>query len=177
MALIGQLASGHRQSPWRLKALMSAANRYLLVNQPDDYVPLYRAVYQDFPTSALAPLCHWKVTFQAYLRDQADAGRLLREHLTLYPAHSTTGAALYFLGRHLGARRRSHAARAPATGAWTEVFENHYYAMLARERLKGQFRPAGPIPASEAGSFVAAIKFNQPGKVATQAAARHSSAH
>src|ERR1035441_6242910 len=52
MSAVGQLAARYPQSPWRLKALMSAANRYLLLNRPQDYVPLYQAVYQDFPTAA-----------------------------------------------------------------------------------------------------------------------------
>src|ERR1035437_5958257 len=78
MSAVQQLAARYQQSPWRLKALGSAANRYLLLNRPEDYLPLYRAVYQDFPTAAPAALSHWKVTFQAYLHDRADASRLLR---------------------------------------------------------------------------------------------------
>src|ERR1019366_8603793 len=81
MSAVQQLAARYQQSPWRLKALGSAANRYLLLNRAEDYVPLYQAVYQDFPTAAPAALSHWKVTFQAYLHDRADASRLLREHV------------------------------------------------------------------------------------------------
>src|SRR5450759_2287305 len=85
MSAVRQLAARFQQSPWRLKALTSAANRYLLLNRPEDYVPLYQAVYQDFPTAAPAALSHWKVTFQAYLHDRADVSRLLREHVQQYP--------------------------------------------------------------------------------------------
>ena len=42
MSTLQQLAARYRQSPWRLKASTSAANRYLLSNRPDDYVPLYQ---------------------------------------------------------------------------------------------------------------------------------------
>src|ERR1035438_8999248 len=37
MSSVGQLAARYAQSPWRLKALTSAANRYLLLNRPQDY--------------------------------------------------------------------------------------------------------------------------------------------
>jgi len=47
MAALQRLAGRSPKSPWRLKALLSAANRYLLVNRSDDYVPLYRAAYED----------------------------------------------------------------------------------------------------------------------------------
>src|ERR1035441_7293352 len=69
-AALERLERHHPQSPWRLKALLSAANRYLLVNQPADFVPLDQAVYQDFPEAAEAAPSHWKVAFQAYLHDQ-----------------------------------------------------------------------------------------------------------
>src|ERR1035438_129785 len=132
MSAVQQLAARYQQSPWRLKALGSAANRYLLLNRPEDYVPLNQAVYQDFPTAAQAAQSHWKVTFQAYLHDGADASRLLREHPRQYPGHSTAGGALYFLGRHLERSGDGAGARACYQKLATAL-ENHYYAMLARE--------------------------------------------
>jgi len=164
-AMLKQLGARHKDSPWRLKALISAANRYLLLNRPDDYVPLNRAVYQDFPASPSAALSHWKVTFQAYLHDQPDAGRLLREHLTRYPGHSTAGAALYFLGRQLERAGDNAGARASYLRL-TLVFENHYYAMQARDRLKA----IGSAPAGgEAGEWIAALKFASPARVTNDA--------
>ena len=168
MSAVGQLAARHKQSPWRLKALTSAANRYLLSNRPDDYVPLYLAICQDFPTAAQAAQSHWKVTFQAYLHDAADANRLLREHLRQYPGHSTAGAALYFLGRTL--ERSGDAAGARVCyQKLASTFENHYYAMLARERLKAAV-PTGTAP-GELVQFVGGIRFTTPGAVATESAA------
>ena len=118
MSTVQQLAARFRQSPWRLKALTSAANRYLLLNRPENYVPLYQAVYQDFPAAPPAALSHWKVTFQAYLHDREDASRLLREHLRQYSGHSSAGAALYFLGRRLERYGRCRPGRAPAIRSW-----------------------------------------------------------
>jgi soluble lytic murein transglycosylase len=172
MSAVRQLAARYKQSPWRLKALTSAANRYLLLNRPEDYVPLNQAVYQDFPTAAPAALSHWKVTFQAYLHDRADASRLLREHLRQYPGHSTAGAALYFLGRHLDRSGDVTGARACYQRLAT-AFENHYYAMLARERLKTATPAAATAaaPPGEIAQFVAGIRFSAPAPVATGAAA------
>jgi soluble lytic murein transglycosylase len=171
MSAVEQLAARYPQSPWRLKALMSAANRYLLLNRPEEYVPLFQAVYRDFPTAAPAALSHWKVTFQAYLHDRADASRLLREHLLQYPWHSTAGAALYFLGRQLERSGDVAGARACYQKLAT-AFENHYYAMLARERLKAAGPAAAPTAAPAAGiaQFLAAIRFFAPAPVATETA-------
>jgi len=167
MSAVQQLAARYQQSPWRLKALGSAANRYLLLNRAEDYVPLYQAVYLDFPTAAPAALSHWKVTFQAYLHDRADASRLLREHVQQYPGHSTAGAALYFLGRQLERSGDVAGARA-CYQKLAAAFENHYYAMLARERLKATAPTAAP--AGEIAQFVAAIRFSAPAPVATETA-------
>src|ERR1035441_2905605 len=172
MSAVGQLAARYRQSPWRLKALTSAANRYLLLNRPHDYVPLYTAVYQDFPTAAPAAQSHWKVAFQAYLHDGADASRLLREHVKQYPGHSTAGAALYFLGRRLERSGDVGGARV-CYQKLAAALENHYYAMLARERLKaaGPSKPPAAAASSEIAQFVAGIRFSAPAPVATGAAA------
>jgi len=163
-----QLAARHRQSQWRLKALGSAGNRYLLLNRPEDYVPLYQAAYQDFPTAATAPLSHWKVTFQAYLHDRADAPVLLREHLRQYPGHSTAGASLYFLGRQLERSGDSAGGRA-CYQRLAAAFENHYYAMLARERLKSV--PAAGAAPAEVTQFLAGIRLPAASPVATAAVA------
>ena len=171
MSAVGQLAARYPQSPWRLKALMSAANRYLLLNRPQDYVPLYQAVYQDFPTAAPAALSHWKVTFQAYLHDAADASHLLREHLRQYPGHSTAGAALYFLGRHLERSGNVAGARI-CYRKLAAALENHYYAMLARGRLKATGpSAAAPGATGEIAPFVSGIRFTAPAPMPTGAAA------
>src|SRR5262249_43922249 len=129
-----RLAAVYSKSPWRLKALTSAANRYLLINRPDEFVPLYRAIYEDFPTASIAPLAHWKVTFQAWLHNQLDAPMLLREHLRMYPTHYTAGGSLYFLGRSFEQAHDYASARA-CYQRLSRAFENQYYAMLARKRL------------------------------------------
>jgi soluble lytic murein transglycosylase len=135
MSIVKRLEQTYRQSPWRLKALVSAANGYLLQNRPDDFVPLYRTAYQDFPLDPLAPTAHWKVTFQAYLAGQKEADELLREHLRQYPGHATAGAALYFLARLAESQNDTASARTYYVRL-DAAFPNTYYGMLARGRLE-----------------------------------------
>jgi soluble lytic murein transglycosylase len=155
LSAIKRLAEEYPKSPWRLKALVTAASRFLLVNRPDDYLPLYRAAWQDFPNEPIAGLCHWKVTFYAYLHDASDAGDLLREHLRGYPNHATAGAALYFLGRRAERAGDFSTARAYYQRI-VHAFENHYYAILARDRLKvAAVAAAGPSAETE--KFLAGV--------------------
>jgi soluble lytic murein transglycosylase len=166
---LDQLARNYTRSPWRLKALSSAANRYLLVNQPADFVPLDRAIYQDFPAALQAPLAHWKVAFQSYLSNSADAADLLREHLKNYYGHSTIGASLYFLGRSMERSGDRSAARA-CYQRLAGSFENHYYAMLARERLQAPEIVGASAPSSSSGisQFLGSLKFGSAAPVSSQ---------
>jgi soluble lytic murein transglycosylase len=160
------LDAKHPKSPWRLKALVSQANRFLVANRVNDYLPLYKAVYEGFPTDAAAPASHWKIAFHAYQHDQDDAVRLLQVHMESYASHGTAGAALYFLGRiH---ERRNHAADARVYyQRLAEAFQNSYYAMLARGRLQApEMRKPGA--ADETAKFLAALKLPQPKPVPTQ---------
>ena len=126
-------------------------------------MPLYQAVYQDFPAEPLAGLAHWKVTFQAYLHDKADAAAsAARAPAQLSGArHRRRGAVLP------GAARRSSTATAASARACyqrlSDVFQNHYYAMLARERLRGPRSRAPRHPPTRA-KFLAGAA---PGRGAT----------
>jgi soluble lytic murein transglycosylase len=148
--------SQYPASPWRLKGLISAANRYLLINRPADYVPLYKAAYENFPADPAAGLYHWKVTFQSYLHNALDSERMLRDHLLQYPQHNTAGAALYFLGRRMEQDGKPGAA-AVYYRRIAGTFPNHYYAMLSRERLR-EPSIAAAAPAPEAVAFAASLK-------------------
>jgi soluble lytic murein transglycosylase len=134
----------HGESPWRYKALTAAASRFLVTNQPDKYVPLYKAVYETFPDQPLAASSHWRVAWAAYIRRKHDARELLREHLERYPGHPSASAALYFLGRLAEAGPDYSAARAFYTRL-AALFPNYYYGILGRERVEQpQIVSAGP---------------------------------
>jgi soluble lytic murein transglycosylase len=131
---VKRLAKDYRLSAWRLKALVSAGNHYLLQNRSDMFESLYRAVYEDFPDDAMASYCHWKVTWSAYVQRRQDSGDLLREQLERYPADPRTGAALYFLGRLSEPAGDFPAARAYYARI-VSLYPNYYYSVRARERL------------------------------------------
>jgi soluble lytic murein transglycosylase len=168
-AAVEKLSALHPQSPWRLKAMVSAANRFLLGNRPDDYIPLYRAAYTDFPNDSGAGLYHWKVAFQSFLRDKPEAVNLLREHLQKFPKHATAGASLYFLARSFERSGDTAAARS-CYDALVRVFRNSYYAVLTRDRL-AQSPISNATGSAETEQFLTALLFNEPKPVPTDATA------
>jgi soluble lytic murein transglycosylase len=122
------------QSPWRLKALYSAGNRYLLQNRTDLYIPLYRACFDSFPQQPQADYCHWKVAWNSYIQRRPEAVELMREHLEKFPGSERASAALYFLGR----LAEGAGALDMAKAYYNEIIErypNHYYNDLAEKRL------------------------------------------
>src|SRR5438067_3986310 len=154
---VTQLGDRYPKSPWRAKAVVSAANRYLVTNRPDEYLPLYRAVFEDFPKDGSAALAHWKVAFEAYVRGRSDAAGLLREHVKNYPRHSTAGAALYFLGRSFENAQDAGGARA-CYDLLSHRLHNTYYGIQARERL-GAPPLTSATPAPEIEKFLAGLDF------------------
>jgi soluble lytic murein transglycosylase len=162
-AAMEQLDRLHPESNWRLQALLVTANPYLVTNQPEAYEPLYRACYETFPKSAEAADCHWKVTWEHYLRRRPDAGDLLREHLRLFPASNDSDAALYFLGRLAEAAHDSSSALAYYAEVARE-YPNYYFATQARDRLR-QLGAGAPSPA--ASQFLNSIAFPRRMRVET----------
>ena len=162
MEAVGKLGK-HGESPWRYKALVAAANRFLVTNQPDKYVALYKAVYESFPDQPLAASCHWRVAWAAYIRRRPEARELLREHLQRYPGHPTASAALYFLGRlaEAGPDHPDHNDYAAARAFYTRLaaqFPNYYYGLLARDRMT-QPQIAGAAASEKTAQFLRSIAF------------------
>jgi soluble lytic murein transglycosylase len=132
---ITQLGRQYPASGWRLKALIAAGNHYAMSNQASDYLPLFRAGYETFPSDPQAGYCHWKVAWYAYLNRRSEAGDLLREHLSRFPSSSYAAAALYFLGRLAEGVQDSAAAKAYYERT-VRNFPGYYYCDLAEERLR-----------------------------------------
>src|SRR5688500_8974853 len=93
------LARHHAKSRWRLQALVSAGNYFLLQNKSAEYEPIYRACADSFSAAAEAPYCHWKVAWVHYLQRRPTAENFLREHLERFPSSLNVPSALYLLGR------------------------------------------------------------------------------
>ncbi len=157
MEAVKKLAAKHSGSMWRYKALTTAANRFLVTNQPDKYVPLYKAVYETFPDQPTAASSHWRVAWTAYIRRRREARELLREHLQRYPGHPSASAALYYLGR-LAESDADYAAARSFYGTLTAQFPNYYYGILARARLS-QPPIAAAAPSEKVAAFLRPIGF------------------
>jgi soluble lytic murein transglycosylase len=144
--LLDQLERRHFGSEWRVRALVAAANGFLLENRADAYEPLYRACFEALPRQAEAALCHWKVAWAHYIRRKPDSADLLRAQVRLFPASTEASAALYFLGRLAEDARDPGAARAYYERAVRD-YSNLYYGILARDRL-AEVRAAAPSAAA-----------------------------
>jgi soluble lytic murein transglycosylase len=133
-AMAERLGQLYPTSPWRLKAVVAVANHYLVLNQMEQYEPLFRACYESFPQDPQAAVCHWKVVWGHYLRRRPEAVDLLRAHLRLFPAAESASAALYFLGRLAEDARDNKSARTYFDEVVHE-YPNQYYASQSREHL------------------------------------------
>jgi soluble lytic murein transglycosylase len=134
MDAIRQLGEQYPQSPWRLKALVSAGNRYLLTQDRAQYVPLYEAAAASFPGDSTAALCHWRVVWAAWLDHSPRRVRLLQEQVEKFPGDTHTSDALFFLAR--AAEQNSNFSMARVYYERLNTFYPHYYfGGLARERL------------------------------------------
>lgn len=130
-----QLASKYPRSKWRVDSLVNAAAYHVVANQAEAYEPLFRSCYADFPDSPRAPECHWRVTFNEYLRRGPNAASMLLAHTRAYPKSDHVPAALYFLGRLAEQSANPGSARAYFE-AVDRTYPNHYYAVLCRERMR-----------------------------------------
>ncbi len=157
-ASLRRLGDKYAKSGWRAKALFAAANHALAANRVDDALPLYKSVYTDFPRDGNAAVSHWKIAFHAFVRDPESAEGLLRAHLEKYPAHGTSGAAIYFLGR-LYERKGDAAAARACYRRLAERFPNGYYAILARDRLGGIASTPGGAYADNTAAFLGTLQF------------------
>ncbi len=135
MEAVKDLEAHYPKSPWLLKALGAAGNRYLVKNQREQYTPLYRAMADGFPPSSTTALGHWRVAWDAYLAERSETVTLMREQVERYPADSNASTALYFLGRLAESDNKPTVARAYYDRVSTQ-YPHFFYGVLARERLK-----------------------------------------
>jgi soluble lytic murein transglycosylase len=159
LATVKTLTGQYPQSPWRLKALVSAANCYLVQNRPDIYEPLYKAAYENFPSESVAPYCHWKVAWSDYVRRRPEAAGELREQLDRYPSDPRTSAAMYFLGRWSELDNDFASARAYYAKI-VDLYPNYYYATRARERLADP-KIVAAEPSAKVVQHLSAIAFGE----------------
>ncbi|MBX9599985.1 MAG: transglycosylase SLT domain-containing protein [Bryobacteraceae bacterium] len=142
------LARSHSTSPWRLEALIHAANEYVVSNDFANSAPLLRACAESFPKDPKSAYCHWKLAWNRYGSRADDSAEMLEEHIRRYPASDNVSAAWYFLGRLREARQDFASAKAIYEFI-DHRYPNYYYAVQARERLQDPALrriKAGPPP-------------------------------
>ena len=132
--LVDRLGRDFAGSRWYEEALFSAGNYYLLESDAERYTPYYRTLVERFPQGPYATGAHWKIAWRAYQDRSDQAGRLLEEHVRLFPQGPQSTAAVYWLGRLAEARADTVAARAFYRRLVTG-YPHYYHALLARERL------------------------------------------
>ena len=138
-ATLAALASAAPASGWRLRALGSASNLFLVHDDPRQW-STFTACAESFPNAREAPMCHWRAAWWAYRHHDAGAAQLLRQHLQLYPASEKAGAAVFYLGR-LAGRSGDGAAAVAWYRFLAHRYPNYYYTFVARpalERLEAQ---------------------------------------
>jgi soluble lytic murein transglycosylase len=134
MDAVHELGEKYPQSPWRLKALITAGNRYLLTQDRGQYVPLYQAAATSFPGESTAALCQWRVVWAAWLDHNSRRVTLLKEQVEKFPTDTHVSDALFFLGR-AEEQDGNFAAARTYYDRLNRYFPHYYYAGLARTRL------------------------------------------
>lgn len=163
------------ESPWRLKALISAGNRYLLTHDSARYTPLYIAAYQKFAPDQNTAYAHWKVTWEAYLKNTANAGTLLEEQIRKYPSDTRAASALYFLGR-MAEQANDFAAAREIYSTLLRVFPNYYYGVLAEAKL-AEKPIASAALTSESAQWLSTVDFPAKPDLNNDAATAVTKAH
>lgn len=140
---IKDLEQHYPKSVWRLKALVTAGNRYLATNEHDRFEPLFKAAYETFPADNSTAYCHWKVAWDAYMNARPERAALMREQVEDYPDDSRAGTALYYLGRMAEGDGKYGEARAYYERLSAQ-YPHYFYAVLARARIQGKVADAMP---------------------------------
>ncbi|HYO84506.1 MAG TPA: lytic transglycosylase domain-containing protein [Bryobacteraceae bacterium] len=132
----------HPKSRWTMEALTSWGNHWLLRNEAERFLPLYRRCADRFGND----YCHWKVVWHSWMSRKAEAKSAMEGYLTAFPEGDKAAAALYFLGRYSELAGR---------------FPMSWYAVLARSKVRTPLTPAQPDPTLWAASPVTRVRINR----------------
>jgi soluble lytic murein transglycosylase len=133
-SLAASMIPKDKSSRWRVEALVAMGNQALIDGDAGKQEKFYRACADSTSDSSYVPYCRWKLAFSAYRNRKANAFEDFLALVERHPSSTQASAALYFMGR------LAESAKNPVTAKSfylriNENFANHYYAVLARERL------------------------------------------
>jgi soluble lytic murein transglycosylase len=133
-SLASDMIAKDKASRWRVEALVAVGNQALLDGDSAKQEKFYRACADSTAESSYVPYCRWKLAFAAYRARKPNAFEDFLALVERHPTSTQASAALYFMGR------LAETAKNPVTAKSfylriDESFANHYYAVLARERL------------------------------------------
>lgn len=132
-------------SKWRLEALQSTGNMYLLAGDDASAKRYFAECAAGFPNTETGAACHWKLAWDAFLNRTAAAETLLTEHVHQFPDSDKLPAAVFYLGRLYEARGLKNVAAAHYR-LLAANFPNTYYELVARERPGWQREAPAPTP-------------------------------
>lgn len=138
-ALAKELTAKHKNSRWWVESYASIGNQYLVDGDNPQSIRNFAKCAESNADSRLLSYCAWKVAFNSYFQRQSDAYQKLTNFVERFPTAPQTSGALYYLGR-------LSESKDPVTAKSfylriNESFPNHYYGVLARERLaEAKFR-------------------------------------
>ncbi|MBS1829505.1 MAG: transglycosylase SLT domain-containing protein [Acidobacteria bacterium] len=153
-AHLKEVETKYPNSKWRLEAILTTAYLYHGRGERETYEPLYKSC-SAFVDLADAAFCDWKITWGSYQRRPADAETLFRTHVRRFPNSEKVPASFYFLARAAEARKDYSSAKAYYQHL-ADYAPNHYYAMLAEERLEAAV-VAKATASLEVGDFLAGL--------------------
>ncbi len=153
---VADLAKSAPESPWRLRALLSAGDSYLVDNRRSEYLPHYEACASSFRDEPRAAYCHWKMVWAAWITRSPQAINLLKEHLRFFPSSEKAGAALYWLSQAASLSGDPASAR-EYLSELNRHFPNFFYSVLARQLLANPGMQNGQH-SSTAQQFLASLK-------------------
>ncbi len=135
-SLARQFFTRHQASQWRAQALATVAESWITTEDFAAALPYLKACAEGTgPDTTPLAFCRWRVAFAAYRAGEPGAFGAMRQFLERHPASPHTSAALYYLGRMAERQKNLTIAK----GAYRRIDENfpgHFYAVLARARLR-----------------------------------------
>ncbi len=145
-AQVERLGQSYPSSPWYEEALQSAANAFLLRDDTSKAASYFQTLYERFPAGKYAAKSLWKAAWLRQREGSHEAARkLMEEQVRRFPSGPYASSALYWLGRLVEssdpAAASTYFCRASAS------YVNHFYGLLAAQRLEKLKKPCTLSPA------------------------------